>query len=56
MNLGVRIEKMLLRLRIKFFPNEHERELEKWFRDGGDEKFRTSYPLNKDSLVMRIKV
>lgn len=52
MNLRVRSKKMLLRLRIKFFPNEHEREVKKYFRDGGDEKFRYEYPLNNDSLVL----
>ena len=52
MNIKIRVKEKILRLRNKFFPTEHQKEVKKWFKAGGDEKYRYEYPINSNSLVM----
>lgn len=33
---------------------DHDKEVERWHKDGGDEHSRYSYPLNKDSVVFDV--
>jgi len=33
-------------------PTAHDKELQRWYSDGGDEAFRYDYDLNSDSLVI----
>jgi len=44
--------KVIRRLRKELFPTEHDRELKRFYADGGDEGLRFDYELNSDSLVM----
>jgi len=46
------LKKAITRLRLATFPTAHDRELKRWYSDGGDERFRYNYDLNSDSLVM----
>jgi FkbM family methyltransferase len=34
------------------FPTEHDKEVRKWWSDGGDERYRYDYDLDKNSLVI----
>ncbi len=34
------------------FPTEHDKEVQRWYSDGGDEGFRYDYDLSSDSLVI----
>lgn len=40
------------RLRTNLFPTEHDKELQRWYFDDGDERLRYEYDLNSDSLVL----
>jgi FkbM family methyltransferase len=44
--------KIITRLRVSVFPTEHDKEVRRWWSDGGDERLRYEYDLNGDSLVM----
>ena len=46
------IRKVAKRLRSELFPTEHTKMFRKWCTDGGDEKLRFDYNLNKNSLVV----
>ena len=34
------------------FPTIHDKEVRRWWSDGGDERYRYTYYLNKNSLVL----
>lgn len=34
------------------FPTEHDKEVQRWYSDGGDERFRYDYDLTSNSLVI----
>jgi FkbM family methyltransferase len=34
------------------FPTEYDKEVRRWWSDGGDERFRYDYELNEESLVI----
>lgn len=42
------------KLRKTFYPNIHDKEVKRYFKDGGDEKFRYTFDLNDKSLVFDI--
>ncbi len=46
------IKKIIARLRMSMFPTEHDKEIRRWWSDGGDERFRYDYELSNDSLVI----
>ena len=46
------IEKIIGRLRVAMFPTDQDRELKRWWADGGDEGLRYDYDLKSDSLVI----
>ncbi len=46
------LKKYKERLRRKLCPTDQERRVDKWFADGGDEKFRYSYNLQPQSIVV----
>lgn len=46
------LKRIMHKVRIIFFPTEHDKLMKKWRSDGGDEKLRYDYELNSDSLVM----
>jgi FkbM family methyltransferase len=46
------ISNIIHKLRHNFFPSEHDRMVEKWYDEGGDYKFRFTYDLTRDSLVL----
>ena len=46
------IRKIIGRLRQSIFPTDRDRELERWWADGGDEGLRYDYNLKSDSLVI----
>lgn len=46
------IKKTITKIKHSMFPSEHDKEVQRWFADGGDEKFRYDYDLNGDSLVI----
>jgi len=45
-------KKMVIRLRQSMFLTEHEKEVRRWWTDGGDERLRYTYDLDDTSLVM----
>jgi len=50
--MKVLLGKILTKLRVSMFPTEHDKEVRRWWSDGGDEMFRYDYELNNDSFVM----
>lgn len=48
------IGRIVRALRRRLFPSSHERMVNKWFADGGDELFRFDYDLDQASLVLDI--
>jgi len=52
MNLKNKLTNLVLTIHANLFPTEHDKEVKRWFNDGGDEKFRFDYNLNSDSLVL----
>ncbi len=46
------IQSICIKLRMKFFPTPHEKEITRYFADGGDERFRLSFALTDQSLVI----
>lgn len=48
------LKRIITRLRLSLFPTEHDKEIRRWYADGGDEKLRYDYDLNSDSLVLDI--
>ncbi len=46
------LRKIITRLRVSLFPTEYDKEVKRWWSDGGDERFRYDYDLNSDSLVI----
>src|SRR5262245_41613771 len=42
------------RLRIALFPSDQDREVQRWYSDGGDERFRYDYDLGGNSLVLDV--
>jgi FkbM family methyltransferase len=46
------LKKVFTRLRLALFPTEHDKEIQRWYSDGGDEGFRYDYDLNGESIVM----
>lgn len=46
--------KFFLRLKNSLFPSEQKKTIRRWRKDGGDEKFRYTYNLAPDSLVMDV--
>ncbi len=46
------LRRIVIRLRVTLFPTEHDKDVERWFADDGDETLRFNYDLNNDSLVM----
>ncbi len=46
------IKSICTKLRMKFFPTPHEKEIARYFADGGDERFRLSFTLTDQSLVI----
>jgi len=48
----LQISKKYLELFLsKYFPTNHQREVSRYFNDGGDEKFRYNFDLNMNSIV-----
>ncbi|MBU0533513.1 MAG: FkbM family methyltransferase [Candidatus Omnitrophica bacterium] len=50
--MKVILKKIITSLRVSMFPTEHDKEIKRWYSDGGDEKLRYNYDLDRDSLVM----
>jgi FkbM family methyltransferase len=50
--MNILMNKILARLRISLFPTEHDKEVNRWLSDGGDDRFRYDYNLCSDSLVL----
>lgn len=50
--MKVLLGKIITRLRGSMFPTEHDKEIRRWWSDGGDERFRYDYELNNESLVI----
>src|SRR6266513_1822562 len=46
------IGRIITRLRLSMFPTAHDKEVQRWYSDGGDEAFRYDYDLTGDSLVI----
>jgi FkbM family methyltransferase len=46
------ISSMLRRYRSREFRREYRRMVRRWYADGGDDKFRFNYPLERDSLIL----
>lgn len=46
--------KVMQKLRLKFFPTDIEKELRKWYAEDVDEELRYEYDLNSNSLVLDI--
>ena len=44
-------QKLLKKLQLKFFPNKIQKEVKRWYRDGGDYKLRFNYCLDNKSVV-----
>lgn len=44
-------QKILKKLKLKFFPSKIQKEVKRWYEDGGDYKLRFNYNLNKNSIV-----
>jgi FkbM family methyltransferase len=43
---------LLKKVRIGLFPTLHQREVQRYFKDGGDDRFRFDFDLDEDSLVI----
>ena len=41
-------------LRTSMFPTDADRELQRWYRDGGDEALRYNYDLSESALVLDV--
>jgi len=46
------IQRIVTKLRNKYFPSEHDLMVRKWWADGGDYELRFDYNLNEESLVL----
>ena len=46
------LKKIIITLRVLMFPTAHDKEIKRWYSDGGDEKFRYNYDLDSESLVI----
>lgn len=46
------LKQIITRLRLSMFPTEHDKEVQRWCSDGGDEGIRYDYDLNSDSVVI----
>ena len=46
------IRELLYSVQYRFFPSEQQRELAKYYADGGDPELRHKYDLTDDSLVL----
>ena len=44
-------QKLLKKLQLKFFPNKIQKEVKRWYGDGGDYKLRFNYCLDNKSVV-----
>jgi FkbM family methyltransferase len=47
----IRVKNYLSKLRVVFFPTIREKEVKRYFTDGGDERFRYDFDLNSESIV-----
>jgi FkbM family methyltransferase len=45
------LKEIVRKVRNKYFPSEQQKEVKKYFADGGDAKYRYGYPLTPDSIV-----
>lgn len=46
------IAKIAAKLRVSFFPTEHDKELKRWYMSDPDEQLRYVYPLSEESIVI----
>jgi FkbM family methyltransferase len=46
------VQRVLRRLKAEVFPTEGDRAVKRWWKDGGDERFRYDYDLSSDSLIV----
>jgi hypothetical protein len=46
------LNRISTKLRVSFFPTEHDKELKRWYQCDRDEELRYAYPLTDDSLVI----
>lgn len=51
MKIKLAIKNLLQKLYSYAFPTEHDKIVSKWYRDGGDDKFRYDYDLCSESIV-----
>ncbi len=45
-------KRVAAKLKEKYFPNEHQKALRKWWQDGGDYALRFNYNLDENSIVL----
>ena len=50
--MNIILNKIIKRLQVLIFPTTHDKEVRRWWSDGGDESHRYDYDLKKDSVVM----
>lgn len=48
------LKNFVLSIKTRFLPNRHQRMVNKWWADGGDDKFRFNYDIGKDSIVLDV--
>jgi FkbM family methyltransferase len=47
----IRVKNYFNKIRLVFFPSIREKEVKRYFKDGGDERFRYDFDLNNESIV-----
>lgn len=52
MKIKIILRSIINKLRVIVFPSVHDKEVKRYFADGGDEMFRYSFQLSDESLVM----
>jgi FkbM family methyltransferase len=50
----MKVRRLIERLRMSLLPSEQQRELKRWYADGGDEALRYNYDLDANSLVFDV--
>jgi len=48
------IRKIFQRIRRRIFPSQIEKNQKKWHQDGGDNRYRFDYCLDKNSLILDV--
>jgi FkbM family methyltransferase len=52
MKYCILLRTIIKKVREILFPTQHDREIRRYFSDGGDEIFRYDFDLNEDSIVL----